>query len=224
MPMDAKTFRPTRHGAIYQCERCQFRFVYPRPTPEETGAFYELDAYYTQGAGHMVNSPVPGFSSKLRTHLAWRADRSQTLSDVIRAELPVGSSIVDIGCGSGALMTEMERFGYRMTGVERDTNALSLSNLTVFEGAAETLPRSLTKGTYEGVIFSHVVEHLVDPIAAIQHAAELLSPCGKLFCEVPNNEADIAMQSGLSWEHLDVPRHINFFTERSMCVLMQRAA
>jgi hypothetical protein len=54
------------------------------------------------------------------------------------------------------------------------------------------------------VVFSHVVEHLVEPLKALGHAAALLKPRGLLFCEVPNNEALIARQSGLAWEHLDI--------------------
>lgn len=221
MPVDAKTFKPTKHGAIYECARCLFGFVHPRPTAEETNKFYDLDAYYTQGASHMVNTPAPRFSSRLRNHLAWRVDRGRSLLEVMIAELPQAASVVDIGCGSGALLQAMSKLGYCMTGVERDADSLSFPN--VLEGSAEALPAELPRGAYDGVVFSHVIEHLVDPIEAIRHAAALLSPSGKLFCEVPNNEAAIAMQSGLSWEHLDVPRHINFFTERSLKRLIQQS-
>src|SRR5438132_13945278 len=82
MPLDAKTFRPTVHGAIYHCPGCALGFVHPRPTAAETAAFYELDAYYTQGASHMVQTASPGLASRLRTHLAWRFDASEALARV----------------------------------------------------------------------------------------------------------------------------------------------
>lgn len=220
MPLDAKTFQPTAHGKIYRCAPCAFGFVHPRPA--ETGSFYDLPAYYTQGESHMVPMRERAFLTRLRIHLAWRADRGEMLADVIEAQIPRGAQLVDIGCGGGGLLTEMTRRGYRMTGVERDAASLAAKNLNVLEGSAETLP-PIAPGSFDGVIFSHVIEHLVDPRQALRSAAQLLKPGGKLFCEVPNNDSMIARQSCLSWEHLDIPRHINFFGEESLRALAASA-
>jgi SAM-dependent methyltransferase len=225
MPIDAKTYRPTRHGEVYECPSCELAFVHPRPTPAQTSAFYQLDAYYTQGQSHMVPTPPPGLASRLRLHLAWRMDRGHALARVIRQALPAPADIVDIGCGSGALLKELRAHGHRVTGVERDASALSLRehDIRVLEGSAESLPPELRPGTLDGVVFSHVLEHLVDPLAALQRASTLLKPTGLLFCEVPNNDALIARQSGLAWEHLDIPRHVNFFNERSLVAVASHA-
>jgi SAM-dependent methyltransferase len=225
MPIDAKTFRPIVHGSVYECARCALGFVHPRPTPAETLSFYKLDAYYTQGASHMVQTPAPGWLSRLRTHLAWRFDGGERLFKVIENELAPGSAVVDIGCGSGALLKELAGLGHRVTGVERDADSLSWreNDIRVLEGSAEALPAALEPASCDGVVFSHVMEHLVDPVGALRHAATLLKPGGLLFCEVPNNESLVARQSGLAWEHLDIPRHINFFTEQSLVALVTSA-
>jgi len=220
MPIDAKTFKPTEYGSIYECEVCTFRFVYPRPN--DTNKFYELDAYYTQGATHFVQMPENGFLTRLRVHLAWRFDRSEMLPEVIRAELPNKGSILDIGCGGGVLIRELSAQGFQTAGVERDAEALASTQMNVLEGSAERLPE-LPISSFDGIVFSHVLEHLVDPVSAVREAAKLLKPGGRLFCEVPNNEAMIAHQSNLSWEHLDIPRHINFFREKTLCKLVERA-
>jgi SAM-dependent methyltransferase len=219
MPLDAKTFKSISHGAVYECSTCALSFIYPRPTPEQTIKFYDLDSYYTRGASHMIPME-PTFWSRLRVHLAWRVDRSSRLVDVITNALPVGSSIVDIGCGGGDLIRQLGEKGYRAIGVERDASAVSFrnENITMLEGSVESLPPSLARGSVDGVVFSHVLEHLSDPAAALRQASSLLKSTGLLFCEVPNNESAIAEQSGLAWEHLDIPRHINFFTERSLSV------
>src|SRR4051794_31188330 len=73
MPIDAKTFEPTSHGMLDECAACAMGFAPPRPPPAETASFYELGAYYTQGASHMVQVPPPGMFARLRSHLAWRA-------------------------------------------------------------------------------------------------------------------------------------------------------
>ena len=212
MPVDAKTFKPTPHGIIYECKVCGFGFVHPRPA--RTEGFYELDAYYTQGASHFVQKAESALLTRLRTHLAWRADKGSNLVDVITREMPAGR-ILDIGCGGGVLLQELASKGFEAIGVERDVAALSRKSLSVLEGTAEHLP-PLDPASFDGVVFSHVLEHLIDPLAAVRSAAVLLKPGAKMFFEVPNNDALIAKQSRLSWEHLDTPRHINFFGEQSL--------
>lgn len=214
MPIDAKTFDPTRFGQVYACEACGFRFVWPRPAAEEAAAFYAIESYYTQGKSHMVEAPSAGLLSRLRMHLAWRADGGEYLVDVITRELAPGAAIADIGCGGGALLGELARRGYKATGVERDIRAIALQDprIAAYQGSAEELPPELARGSYDGVVFSHVLEHISEPKLALSAAVQLLRPGGLLFIEVPNNGSLIAGQSGLSWEHLDIPRHINFFT------------
>ena len=222
MPIDAKTYRPTAHGSIYRCAGCSVAFVHPRPSAEETSGFYQLDAYYTQGRSHMPDVKAT-LLAKVRQHLAWRADRSESIVDVLKKELAPASSVVDIGCGGGELLRALARMGHRAVGVERDAAALSRQDLHVLEGTAEALPRELEPAGYDAVVFSHVIEHLVDPVDAVSRAASLLKPEGLLVVEVPNNESTIAVRSGLAWEHLDVPRHINFFTEASLRATVKAA-
>jgi SAM-dependent methyltransferase len=232
MPVDAITFEPTAHGRVYRCAACRFEYLAPRPTPEQTLAFYDLDNYYTRSDWQNTRA-TPGLLSRLRLHLAWRLDRSQEMPDVITRRLAPGASIVDIGCGDGAQMQILSQRGFRMTGVERDTRTVSLecggegdgegAGPQVFEGSAEALPAQLRRGSFDAVMFKQVLEHLVDPVAALRRAAELLAPGGVLFCEVPNAECAMARRSGLSWKHMDVPRHLSFFGADTLRAAAERA-
>jgi 2-polyprenyl-3-methyl-5-hydroxy-6-metoxy-1,4-benzoquinol methylase len=217
MPVDAKTFKPTAHGHVHRCGACRFEYIAPRPTPQETASFYDIDGYYTQ-SGYTERVMAQNFLSRLRNHLAWRVDRSDDLIDVITRRLPKGASIVDIGSGDGSQLALLSARGFRMTGIERDTKSVSLQgeHTQVFEGSAEALPDQLPRGSFDAVMFKQVLEHLVDPVGALSNAAQLLKPGGVVFVEVPNNQSAIAQQSGLSWEHMDVPRHINFFTQDTL--------
>ena len=215
MPVDAKTFKPTAHGHVHRCAGCRFEYIAPRPTPQETAGFYDIGGYYTQGDfGKAPPVDAPGPLSRLRNHLAWRFDRGDQLIDVVTRRLPQGASIVDVGSGDGSQLALLSQRGFRMTGVERDTKSVSLQGgqAQVFEGSAEALPDQLPRESFDAVMFKQVLEHLADPVHALRNAARLLKPGGVMVVEVPNNESAIARQSGLSWEHMDVPRHINFFT------------
>jgi 2-polyprenyl-3-methyl-5-hydroxy-6-metoxy-1,4-benzoquinol methylase len=57
-----------------------------------------------------------------------------------------------------------------------------------------------TDERYQTIIFSHVLEHVIDPVAALRHLSGLLTPSGRLFVVVPNAEAPsrrIAVKMGL---------------------------
>src|SRR5262249_23513948 len=89
-------------------------------------------------------------------------------------------------------------------------------------GSDEDSSRGLEPGSCDGVVFSNV-EHLVDPVRTLTTAAALLKPAGRLFCEVPNREALLPRQPRLPCQHLDIARHLNFFTERSLASLARNA-
>lgn len=97
------------------------------------------------------------------------------------------------------------------------------SDLTVVEAAAEfiehTRARIGPRATYvqslvedyapaqrfETILFSHVLEHVDDPVAVLRHLGGLLTPTGRLFVVVPNAEAPsrrIAVKMGVL-DHLE---------------------
>ena len=69
------------------------------------------------------------------------------------------------------------------------------------------------------MVISHVLEHCRDPIAALANARALLSDRGVLMVETPNSAALGCKVRGAGWYWLDVPRHLNFFTEDSLRTL-----
>lgn len=57
-----------------------------------------------------------------------------------------------------------------------------------------------TDRRFDTIIFSHVLEHVADPVAALRRLGELLAPGGRLYVIVPNAEAPsrhIAVKMGL---------------------------
>jgi SAM-dependent methyltransferase len=216
-------FRPAEREAfsLYWCTPCAYGLVWPRPGPSEVARFYDLDGYYTHSADDQRDpgAPRPDLVDRLRLHLAWRVDRGLPMPDSVNRALghrPL--SVCDIGCGNGWLLEELRKSGHDVVGVELDPLARETATrrgLRVLAGSAESLPELPAAG-FDAVVMSHVLEHTIDPLQAIANAARLLKAGGRLIVEVPNNACASLSDSGVAWPWLDVPRHLNFFTGRSL--------
>jgi SAM-dependent methyltransferase len=105
-------------------------------------------------------------------------------------EINGGGRILDVGCGKGAFLLAFLATspGWTGFGIDPSASAAALARAT---GRIEVIEGMLESGGDFGVHFDaiaimHVLEHLVDPAAAIDRLFDLLRPGGSLFVEVPN--------------------------------------
>jgi 2-polyprenyl-3-methyl-5-hydroxy-6-metoxy-1,4-benzoquinol methylase len=221
VPVDWR--RPEVGGAyeIVWCDHCDFGSLAPRPSADEISAFYEVAEYYTHQSEHHDNNADRKLVNRLRVHLAWQFEHGVELdASWFRSRFGAsGARFCDIGCGAGGLLEIIKRAGHEAIGVDPDPEARHLANqngLTVVEGTAESLPRSIANERFDAVFLTHTLEHCLDPMRAIRNALSLTNKDGFVVVETPNNSATAYQVYGSCWLHLDVPRHLNFFTEQSL--------
>lgn len=65
-----------------------------------------------------------------------------------------------------------------------------------------------------------VLEHLVDPAAAVRRIVELLEPGGYLFATVPDSGSLVARALGARWWSV-LPMHVQYFTPGSLARLLR---
>ena len=214
----------SRPYSLYWCAVCRFGRIDPMPSWNELAQHY--GSYYTHGP-HDTGKARRSMMERLRVHLAWRVDRGEPLNAAaIRRWLPAGDAAVcDIGCGDGKLLRDLLSENVSVVGIEPDPVARSVApaGVSVLEGSAECLPSSLPRGAYDAVVVSHVLEHCASPATALRNIYSLLKPGGTALITVPNNNSEGLRYSGPAWRWLDVPRHVNFFTSRSLSTLCNAA-
>lgn len=211
---------------IYWKDDLDFGQILPRPTPNQIADFYEADDYYTHRATAKHATTGSDLFWRILVHLAWRVDQSVE-PDVDWWRTTLGAKprrILEIGCGNGENLKLIQGLGHEVEGVEPDPHARTVAleaGLSVHAGTGELLPSEMTGKTYDLIVFMHVLEHCLDPVAAIQNARNLLAPNGCVVVEVPNNSCRGAKVFGNEWHWIDAPRHLNFFTEKSLTTLLQ---
>jgi 2-polyprenyl-3-methyl-5-hydroxy-6-metoxy-1,4-benzoquinol methylase len=134
-------------------------------------------------------------------------------------------NLLDVGCATGGFLAEATSQGLDGVGVELSKYAVGVArnefNLTVLQG--DIYSPELEKGKYDLLTMWHVLEHLIDPLGALERACELLAPRGTLFIELPNWASLGRKVRGQAWKQLKPPEHINFFTPRSLSATVERA-
>jgi SAM-dependent methyltransferase len=228
VPMDLKKGAPNSFAQTYRCPKCDYGQVFPLPAPSDVPEFYRLERYYTHGKDHQSAGATPNLLDKIRVHLAWRADASEPfwVQSLTKRLQPEQRKLCDIGCGAGDIAAAFAEAGYDVTGVEPDPEAIARQNRGKFAavaGTAEKLPDSLTPGSFDAAMMFHSLEHCLNPTDAVKNVRSLLKPGALFVCEVPNNSARGLTLSGAAWEMFDVPRHLHFFTEKSLCGLLTAA-
>jgi SAM-dependent methyltransferase len=132
--------------------------------------------------------------------------------------------VVDVGCGRGDLGAYLIDRGWAVTGIEPSANACEAARargLDARQGTLETV--ELEPHAYDAAIFGHSLEHVSDPVAALQRARQALRLGGLVLVSVPNFGSWQRRRFGSRWYHLDLPRHRVHFTEPAIRRALERA-
>jgi SAM-dependent methyltransferase len=201
------------------CPRCQFGRLDGEFTLNEVSRFYPSN-YYTHPTTAKDQSSKSSFAERLLVHLAWRFDNGVAFNP---SELHLGETVCDVGCGNGSNLRKFKELGLRTFGIDPDpiARAVARDSGEIFDGTAESLPLELRGKAFDTILMSHSLEHCIDPQTAIENAIRLLAPTGTLVVEVPNNEAIGFSWFKATWPWTDIPRHLNFFTIRSISNLVE---
>jgi SAM-dependent methyltransferase len=88
--------------------------------------------------------------------------------------------ILDVGCGEGALQAALPvRSGSRLVGLDASGTMLTTHPPPVVQADATALP--FLAGVFDVVVAVNVLDHLVDPTAALGEAHRVLVPGGMLL-------------------------------------------
>jgi len=137
-----------------------------------------------------------------------------SLNDLVASLTQPADVILDVGCGTGSMLRSLKKRGYRnLHGM--DTSAYAVTRLraegmNIHRGELPAIP--LPALSYDVVIASFVLEHLLRRRLFLREVVRVLKPAGSAFIFVPDN----------CLSPLDEPEHVTVYTERSLRRFLER--
>jgi SAM-dependent methyltransferase len=118
----------------------------------------------------------------------WHATRRRMVLDQIRLAYRVASGlrVLDVGCGTGRMLTELGRLG-EATGIDLSDEALRFcrerGHDRVLKADLGRLP--FPDASFDVVTALDVLEHVDDHVGALRECRRILAPGGRMFIFVP---------------------------------------
>jgi len=163
---------------VAHCVACGFVYA---DTPATQAAY---DAFYAQFSKYddPGNSTGSGES-------AYDKERLDGAAAILSQYLSCPDArILDIGCAGGGLLASLQGLGYRnLVGIDPSVACVRMTRKKTgeaHEGWLTSLPAEI--GTFDGVVLSHVLEHVLDVAGGLAALQPLLKEGGKVYIEVPD--------------------------------------
>jgi len=139
-------------------------------------------------------------------------------------------SVIDFGCGNGALTAELSSAGYNIMGVDSSESGIRIAQQSygsiefIRGGVDDPLPPAFVQ-KHDAMIAVEVIEHLLLPRALFARAKEALRKQGTLIITTPyhgylkNLAIALSNRFDTHWHPLRDFGHVKFFSERTLCQL-----
>ena len=190
---------------VVVCQACGMAYASGLPSPEQFDRYYAAMSKYEDATASYYSTPED------QARRAW-------IGDMVADIAPDRSiSILDVGCSTGELLATFKERGYTsLEGIDPSPVCADLARrkhgTLVRPGTVSDL-NGLAR-CYDLITFSHVMEHLLDPLRALRDTRLALNDGGLVFIEVPDVEgfAECALAP---FQEFSV-EHINYFSRMSL--------
>ena len=235
--------------AVSRCAdpACALLWLDPMPLEEDIAHAYHEDYYTHQDEGPALTWYRRGFRWLKQGYLASRYGygleatplaqrllglavwllplrRGDVDANVMYLPFRPGGRLLEVGCGSGAVLEILRDAGWEAEGVDFDPAAVATARkrgLTVHLGGLDG--KELPAGRFDAIVMRHVIEHVHDPRGLLGECRRLLRADGTLAVLTPNADGLGHRFFRSDAFYVDPPRHLHVFNPRNLRRLVEEA-
>lgn len=201
--------------AVVQCQGCGLMRTNPRPTPQTISLYYPQD-YSPHGS--------TAFTASRTTDGMWKLAAKKFFNTDSRKVPPLNAGrMLEIGCASGGFLARMAAQGWQVEGLELSARAAADARCQGYLVQTGDLAHMQTPAElFDLVVGWQVLEHLHNPVVALEKLGDLIKPKGWLALSVPDASAWEFSTFGARWYGLDLPRHLFHFTPGTLKAILAK--
>ena len=194
--------------SLFECPLCKTWFTFPIPTQEMLSSCYSAN-------------------------YAFQIHHLDSLEKIIRARKLVkivgffrkDFKVLEVGVGSGELAGETAKYVESVSGC--DIDSVSVTKANSFKGVDVKCEDALKyvldfpEEYFDVGIFSHTLEHFLNPLHILETVASHLKPGAKMLIVIPNRIASPKFFKR-NWGYWQVPVHLTHHSPESISNLCQK--
>jgi hypothetical protein len=199
---------------VYSCKTCGFEWIANKFNPQE------ISVYYGEGYGASMHEKRDSLTVKMQEVLI-----GMELRDILK-KCSKNDLILDWGAGPGNVSNYLSKKGYNVEAVDLYSKEnwklgnVPYTSIDLNSVDTDSIIESLKSKNIKAVILRHTLEHFLDPRKMVELFKKL--EIEFVLIIVPNHNSWLRSLFGQSWCYWDPPRHLSFFTERSLDVLLKQ--
>jgi 2-polyprenyl-3-methyl-5-hydroxy-6-metoxy-1,4-benzoquinol methylase len=208
------------------CNKC--RCLQIKELPENMEKYYPINRYYSFSSSRKLNSILtkPSFYQKglLYYVLNHFLMLDYAVASIGKLNLPKNSRILDVGCGSGALLNKLKELGYsNLTGIDPfiDDDVYANRNSHAVKVRKITLHELEQKEYFDLIMFHHSFEHMPNPLKVLLDSKKHLEN-GIILIRTPVISTAFE-KYGSNWYQIDAPRHFFIYSTDAMKLIIEKA-
>jgi 2-polyprenyl-3-methyl-5-hydroxy-6-metoxy-1,4-benzoquinol methylase len=199
------------HYRVVECRACHFRYSNPIYDEEEINDLYRQ----ADIAKAVAEQDTPAILRNMRRYLRHLSESSGIAS----------GRLLDIGCGTGELLTVARERGFDVHGIEPCTAAAHhaqtlFGNNRVIHGAYQG--STFSENSFDLVTLIHVIDHVVHPLELLRAIHSHLRPGGCVLIATHNISSLLAAITGEGFIAYSV-QHISYFNRRTFQTMLEKA-
>lgn len=194
-----------------QCNACGLVYLDPMLSTSELAGLYP-ENYYSYQPPQM-----PSGMKRVVKRMLWLERKT------LMPEFTKPGALLDVGCGAGQYLLEMQSRGWRVHGSELSKEAADAGKSVGLDiRGGELMDAGFADQEFDLVRSNHSLEHMADPRHVLREMHRVLKSDGTLVIGVPNIDGLLARLFGRYWWNFGVPVHTYNFNTKNIRLLLSQ--